>query len=106
MKEEESVSKEERRAHFLEMLTEEDPSRRWKAIEALAREGDRSAVDSIIRALSDDDWRVRQKAAWALGMIGDPQAVVPLRRALREESEGVKEMILEAISEITRKSLD
>ena len=104
--EEEGVPKEARRAHFLEMLTEKDPSSRWKAIEALARDGDYSAVDSIIRALSDDDWRVRQKAAWALGMIGDPRAILPLRRALREESEGVKEMILEAISEITRKSLD
>jgi len=94
----------ERLKHFLELLADEDPSNRWKAIEMLAREKDVSAVDPLINTLLDPDWRVRQKAAWALGRLGDPKALLPLRRALRGESEGVKEMILEAISEITRRS--
>lgn len=93
-----------RRNHYLGLLTDEDPSNRWRAIEALARHGDPLAVGPIIQALSDGDWRVRQKAAWALGQLGDTRALVPLRRALREEREGVKEMILEAISRITQRS--
>ncbi|MCU0632197.1 MAG: HEAT repeat domain-containing protein [Methanolinea sp.] len=104
MDEKKHLREEERRSHLLEMLTDEDPGNRWKAIESLAREGDSNAIDPLIQALSDEDWRVRQKAAWALGYLGDPRALVPLRRALREEREGVKEIMLEAIDEITRKS--
>jgi HEAT repeat protein len=86
--------------YFLAMLTDEDPSRRWKAAEVLARMGDDRAVEPLIRALSDEDWRVRQKAAWALGRIGDPRALVPLRHALLREREGVKEIINEALDRI------
>ena len=95
---------EKRVAYFLGMLKDEDPSRRWKAAEALARLGDDRAVDPLIESLSDDDWRVRQKAAWALGQIGDPRALLPLRRALLNESEGVKEIILESLESIKRMS--
>jgi HEAT repeat protein len=91
---------ERRLLHYLGMLKEADPSRRWKAAESLARLGDNRAVDPLIDALSDDDWRVRQKAAWALGQIGDPRALLPLRRALLHESEGVKEIILESLESI------
>jgi len=86
--------------YFIQMLDEEDPSRRWKAAEALARLGDEEAVEPLILALSDEDWRVRQKAAWALGQIGDQRALVPLRRALMNEREGVKEIIMEALDRI------
>jgi HEAT repeat protein len=86
--------------YFLEMMNEEDPSRRWKAAEALARLGDEEAVEPLILALSDEDWRVRQKAAWALGQIGDQRAIAPLRRALMHEREGVKEIINEALDRI------
>lgn len=86
--------------HFLGLLTDEDPSRRWKAAEVLARLGDDRAVEPLITALSDEDWRVRQKAAWALGQIGDPRALVPLRHALLHEREGVKEIINEALDRI------
>lgn len=93
---------EKRIEHFLAMLKDEDPSRRWKAAEGLARLGDDRAVDPLIDALSDEDWRVRQKAAWALGQIGDLRALLPLRRALLNESEGVKEIILESLESIKR----
>jgi len=96
---------EKRLEHYLDMLKEEDPSRRWKAAEGLARLGDERAVDLLIDALSDDDWRVRQKAAWALGQIGDPRALLPLRRALLHESEGVKEIIMESLESIKRMNL-
>jgi HEAT repeat protein len=86
--------------HFIAMLTDEDPSNRWKAAEVLARLQDERSVDPLIQALSDDDWRVRQKVAWALGMVGDSRALVPLRHALLHEREGVKEIIEEAIDRI------
>ncbi|MDD1710431.1 MAG: HEAT repeat domain-containing protein [Methanoregulaceae archaeon] len=90
----------ERLAYFIALLDEGDPSKRWKAAESLGRIGDEHAVDSLILALNDEDWRVRQKAAWALGRIGDPKALVPLRRALINETEGVKEIINEALDAI------
>ena len=92
----------ERLGHFIAMLDEEDPSRRWKAAESLGRIRDNRAVDPLILALTDEDWRVRQKAAWALGKIGDPRALVPLRRAMMHDTEGVKEIINESLDEIKR----
>lgn len=86
--------------HFIAMLDDEDPSRRWRAAETLGRIRDDRAVEPLILALDDEDWRVRQKAAWALGKVGDPRALVPLRRALMNEREGVKEIIEEALDEI------
>jgi HEAT repeat protein len=97
---------EERIDYFLGRITDENPGNRWKAIEALARTGDARAVGPIIAALSDVDWRVRQKAAWALGFLGDPAALGPLRHALRDESEGVRDIILEALDEIKRKMME
>jgi HEAT repeat protein len=102
---EEDPEYEKRVEHYLDMLKAEDPSRRWKAAEGLARLGDERAVEPLIDALSDDDWRVRQKAAWALGQIGDPRALLPLRRALLHESESVKEIIMESLDSIKRMNL-
>jgi HEAT repeat protein len=96
-----SGNDEKRFRYFAEMLADDDPSARWKAVEALARTGDLRAVDPLILRLGDDDWRVRQKTAWALGVLGDPKAIGPLRRAYRNEAEGVQEMITEAIRMIT-----
>jgi HEAT repeat protein len=91
---------EKRFRYFITMLDMDDPSRCWKAIEALARMGDSRAVDPVIRALADEDWRVRQKAAWALGVLGDQRAIPALRKAYRGELEGIQEMITEAIEMI------
>lgn len=101
---EEDSGKGERYAYFISLLSDPDPSTRWKAIEALARDGSEVSVDPIITALSDEDWRVRQKAAWALGYMGNERALQALRRAIRGEREGVKEMIIEAIEEIILKN--
>ena len=91
--------------HYLSMLEDEEPSRRWKAAEGLARLGDPRGLGPLISALQDRDWRVRRKAAWALGVIGDPRAVIPLRRAMLNEMDTVKEMIEEAMQEIARKGM-
>jgi HEAT repeat protein len=91
--------------HYLSMLADKEPSRRWKAAEGLARLGDLRGLGPLISALQDGDWRVRRKAAWALGVLGDPQAIIPLRRAMLNEMDTVKEMIEEAMQEINRKRM-
>lgn len=93
----------ERLAHFIQMLGDENEGNRWKAAEALGRSGDPAAVDPLIDTLWDDDSRVRLKAAWALGQIGDPRALRPLQRLYRMENEGAQEIIAEALEEIKRR---
>ena len=95
------ISREERQAHFIRMLADDDENSRWKAAESLGRMRDPGAVEPLIDTLWDDDSRVRLKAAWALGQIGDIRAIPPLRRLYRMENEGVREIITEAIEEIT-----
>jgi HEAT repeat protein len=94
----------ERLDYYESQLGSEDVSRRWRAVEALTRLGGNPAVELIISALNDPDWRVRQKAAWALGEIGDSRAIAPLRTMIRGEGDGVREMIMEALDRISRRS--
>ena len=93
--------------HYVTLLSDGDPSKRWRAAEGLARLGDPEALGPLVSALGDPDWRVRLKASWALGVLGDPRAVIPLRRAMAvpEEMDIVKEMIQEAVQEIARKGM-
>lgn len=93
---------EERIAHFIIHLQDDDVSSRWKAAEALGRIGDPAATGDLIDALWDEDPRVRTKVVWALGRIGDDRAIPPLRRLYRMESEEAREDISEAIAAIGR----
>ena len=95
-----SPDQNERLAHFIQMLTDENEGNRWKAAEMLGRMEDPEAVEPLIETLWDDDYRVRLKAAWALGRIGDQRAIRPLQRLYRMEKEGVQEIIAEALEEI------
>lgn len=92
----------ERLAHFIRLLSDDDEVSRWKAAEVLGRLGDPKAVDELISTLWDEDDRVRLKAAWALGRIGDPRAYAPLQRLYRMEKEGAQEIIREALENIRR----
>jgi HEAT repeat protein len=96
------LSQDERRAHYIRMLSDDDEVSRWKAAEALGRMGDPDAVDELISTLWDDDARVRLKAAWALGRIGDRRAYAPLQRLYRMEDEWAQEIIKEALENIRR----
>jgi HEAT repeat protein len=93
--------------HYMALLSDDDPSKRWRAAEGLARLGDPRALGPLASALRDPDWRVRMKAAWALGVLGDPRAIIPLRRAMAVpgENDRVKEIIGEAMQEIARKGM-
>lgn len=90
----------ERLAHFIRMLSDDDEVNRWKAAEALGRLGDPAAVDELISTLWDEDARVRLKAAWALGQIGDRRAFAPLQRLYRMENETAQDIIKEALETI------
>ena len=92
----------DRLAHFISMLSDDDEASRWKAAEALGRMGDPAAVDDLISTLWDDDARVRLKAAWALGQIGDQRAYAPLQRLYRMETEDTREIITDALETIRR----
>jgi HEAT repeat protein len=93
----------ERLAHFIALLSDDDEGTRWKAAEMLGRIADTDAVEELIGTLWDDDARVRLKAAWALGQIGDARAVHPLQRLYRMENEGAQEIIGEALDAINRR---
>jgi len=93
---------EDRLAHFLRMLLDENPGNRWKAADSLGRLKDPRGTGPLIDALFDDDARVRLKVAWALGSIGDPRALGPLRQLYRIERQDLQEIIGEAIDAITR----
>jgi len=90
----------ERLAHFIQMLADDNEGNRWKAAEVLGRIGDPVAVEALIDTLWDDDSRVRLKAAWALGQIGDQRAIRPLQRLYRMENEWGQEIIAQALEEI------
>lgn len=90
----------ERTAHFIRLLSDDDEVSRWKAAEALGRIRDPAAVEELIGTLWDDDARVRLKAAWALGQIGDQRAYAPLQRLYRMENERAQEIISESLENI------
>ena len=92
----------ERTAHFIDLLSDDNEVSRWKAAEALGRIRDPAAVEELIGTLWDDDARVRLKAAWALGQIGDRRAYAPLQRLYRMENERAQEIISESLENIRR----
>jgi len=95
---------EKRLEHFIQLLSDDEESNRWKAAEMLGRMADPAAIDALIDTLWDDDARVRQKAAWALGRIGDMRAYAPLQRLYRIENESAQEIIQDALENIRRES--
>jgi HEAT repeat protein len=90
----------QRLAHAIGMLLDDDEMTRIRAAEVLGRLEDPAAVEALIDNLWDDDARVRLKTAWALGRIGDMRAYAPLQRLYRMENEGTREIIAEALDAI------
>jgi HEAT repeat protein len=74
-------------AQQIARLQGSDPKLRLWAADALAKSGDRRAVEPLIGALHDPDPQMRSLAAMGLGRIGDPRAVTPLIAALGDSNE-------------------
>ena len=81
------------------LKSKKDSRVRAKAVEALGKIEDVSAVEPLILALTDENWDVRRKAAWALGNMGEP-AVKPLILALTDENWDVRRKAAWALGNI------
>lgn len=73
---------------------------RLKAVMALARIGDPTAVEPLIEVLDDDNVNVCWNAPYALGKIGDHRAVEPLITALKRNDEHVRWSAAYALGDI------
>ena len=76
------------------------------AAKALAKIGDKSAVEPLIKLLKDGDSDDRCSAAEALGAMGDERAIEPLIEALRSRSATIRQVMAQALTDITGKYLD
>jgi len=66
-------------------------------------DGDRRAVDGLIKALKDQDETVRSQAAWALGAIGDGRASDALAATLKDTSPKVRRQAAWALGVMGRR---
>jgi HEAT repeat protein len=71
-------------AVLLADLEADNPLVRRRAVEALARLGDRRAVPALARQLRDRDWKVRLACVQALGRLRGDGVISPLARATRD----------------------
>lgn len=84
-----------------ELLTADDSYDRYQAALALAKKGDKRAVDPLIEELKEDESAgVRAEAARALGVIGDERAIGPLTEALEDPSDLVRSYAAGALEQI------
>jgi HEAT repeat protein len=77
-----------------------DEEVRWKAVYALGKIGDESAVEALNEALKSNSWIVRENAAKALGNIGSPASVEPLIDALEDKEWRVRKYSVLALGKI------
>ncbi len=78
---------------LLEVLMDKDAEVRCRAIEALGKIGNPSALSGLMKALNDEDKQVRGKAAWALGKIRSPIAISALLETFNDVVDVWKETI-------------
>src|SRR5260221_387214 len=78
---------------LLEVLMDKDAEVRCRAIEALGKIGNPSALSGLMKALNDEDEQVRGKAAWALGKIRSPIAISALLETFNDVEDVWKETI-------------
>jgi len=78
---------------LLEVLMDKDAEVRCRAIEALGKIGNPSALSGLMKALKDEDEQVRGKAAWALGKIRSPIAISALLETFNDVEDVWKEPI-------------
>jgi hypothetical protein len=88
--------------NLITALRSDDRAVRQKAVEALHKIGDPSAVPALAEALKDEDTKIRGYAVQALGKIGpEAKAAVPaLAEALKDESKYVCQDAVDALGNI------
>jgi HEAT repeat protein len=82
---------------LLQVLRDEQWTRRRGAAWALGEVGDAAAVPGLVEALADDESLVRREAAMALRMLGDVDALPMLIDALRDPDARVRKPVSEAV---------
>jgi HEAT repeat protein len=82
---------------LLQVLRDEQWTRRRGAAWALGEVGDAAAVPGLVEALADDESLVRREAAMALRMLGDVDALPMLIDALRDPDARVRKSVSEAV---------
>lgn len=115
---------------LIDALEDENWRVRWRAVNALGKIGDPSAINPLIKsfsdclsiqiiaaialrnigkpvvvgplicALEDSGWEIREGAAMALGKTGDKTAVEPLIRSLSDDCASVRQRAVIALGEI------
>jgi cyclophilin family peptidyl-prolyl cis-trans isomerase len=81
-------------------LVHEDSVVRSRALLALGRVGDPSAIPAAVRSLTDREQRVVEDAIFALGLIGAPAIFDTLAPKLEDPDPEVRALALQAISRI------
>jgi HEAT repeat protein len=84
---------------LLEILNDPKKEKRYLAILALEKIGDKRAVNPLIRVFEKDTfWGVREGAADALATLRDSRAVEPLLKALRAREIHIRGYAIQALS--------
>lgn len=81
-------------------LDDEDAAVRREAALKLGKQGDRAAVEPLLRALQDAKWKVRRNAVISLGRIGDYRAVSSLCQTLADSTAIVRRESATALGRI------
>jgi len=88
---------------LLQTLQDRDPDVRQHAAHALARIGDRQAVDPLLTLLADPAGLVRYAVVEALGDLGDPRVLPALARIQANDHEMT---VLGSVSEAATQAID
>jgi hypothetical protein len=72
---------------LVNILSDEDPNARWRAVEVLGHIGNSAATAPLMLSIRDPNIWVRKSAISALGEIGDPNVIQPLEGLARSPSE-------------------
>jgi HEAT repeat protein len=83
-----------------EALKDRDSSVRWRAAQALARQGDPRAIEPLIEALRDEVPAVREQVVRALGVLEAKRAVPHLRQLIHDPDMDVSHAAVEALEQI------
>lgn len=92
-------------AYLIDMLTDPNVNKQWRAAKALGDAGDTRAVEPLIAVLVGVHRRVAQAAAQSLGKLGDVRAVPALIDTLDDANAWLQESAAQALLHIGPKAI-